>query len=514
MRKNSPQVVLVSNLVGKANESTIIFCGEKTPALIDSGSMVTTVSEDYLNTLHPKPEIIGLEELVLSGPDGKELPYLGYTEATIQAEFLFDKEISVPALVVSSTSYHSEVPIVVGTNVIRICKDKCRDTDHIPTEWQDAFLSLQNGNVGSVRSTNKMSFDIQQMETITVSGLVRKQKEIESAVTEQTENVSSKIGVCPRVVSLNKPEKTVRVPVRIFNMSAKTLTIQPKSLLCQLQEVKVLRGSNPLLGENYTARSNQQTVTTNRKEDESQNKTFRLSDIGVDIKDSKISEEQKEKATEIFRKWQDIFSRGPTDLGHTDLDHHEIKLTDGKLFKEPYRRISPNMIEEVREHIAEMLQADAIRPSQSPFSSNVVLVRKKDGTLRLCIDFRKLNQRTIKDAYAIPRIEDSLHLLVGSKFITKLDLKAGYWQVELKEEDKMKTEFQVGNIGFYECNRMPFGLCNAPATFQRLMERAMGDINLRDCLIYLDDIIFFSLIHLKNTLIVLRPSFREYTGII
>ena len=110
--------------------------------------MVTTVSEDYLNTLHPKPEIIGLEELVLSGPDGKELPYLGYIEATIQAEFLFDKEISVPALVVPSTSYHSEVPIVVGTNVIRICKDKCRDTDHIPTEWQDAFLSLQNGYVG------------------------------------------------------------------------------------------------------------------------------------------------------------------------------------------------------------------------------------------------------------------------------------------------------------------------------------------------------------------------------
>ena len=120
------------------------------------------------------------------------------------------------------------------------------------------------------------------------------------------------------------------------------------------------------------------------------------------------------------------------------------------------------------------------------------MVQKKDGSIRFCIDFRKLNSCTIQDAYAIPRIEDSFHLLVGSMYFTKLDLKAGYWQVELKEEDNGKTAFQVGNLGFYECNRMSFGLCNAPATFQRLMEMAMGDMNLRDCLIYLDDIIIFS----------------------
>ena len=167
-------------------------------------------------------------------------------------------------------------------------------------------------------------------------------------------------------------------------------------------------------------------------------------------------------------------------------------MTDERPFKDPFRRISPAIIDEAREHINEMLAAEAICPSQSPFSSNVVIVRKKDGSIRLCIDFRKLNQRTVNDAYAIPRTEDSLHLLAGSKFFTKLDLKAGYWQVELKEEDKAKTAFQVGNIGFYECSRMPFGLCNAPATFQRLMERAMGELNLKDCLIYFNDIIIFS----------------------
>ena len=136
--------------------------------------------------------------------------------------------------------------------------------------------------------------------------------------------------------------------------------------------------------------------------------------------------------------------------------------------------IPPALIQEVREHLKEMLEMDAFRRSNSPFSSNVVIVQKKDGTIRFCIDYRKLYQCTRKDAYATPRIDDTLHLLAGAKYFPKLDLKSGYWQVELKEEDKPKTAFQVWPLGFYECNGMPFGLCNAPATFQRLKERCMG----------------------------------------
>ena len=305
---------------------------------------------------------------------------------------------------------------------------------------------------------------------------------MESAVTEQTDTASSRIGVCPRVVTLNKPGKIDRVPVRIFNMSAKVLTIPPKSILCQLQEVKVLRHCDPVNDKNFTAFTKQQSASTSDINHEDITQDFSLSDIGLDLADSKLTEQQKEIVTQLFAKWQHVFSRGPTDLGQTNLVKHEIsrgptdlgqtnlvkheiKLTEGKPHKEPFRCISPAMIEEVWEHIAEMLEADAIRPSQSPFWSNVVIVLKKDRSLRFCFDFRKLNLRTVKDAQAIPRIEDSLHLLVGSKYFTKLDLKAGYWQVELKEENKAKTAFQVGNIGFYECNRMPFGLCNAPATF-------------------------------------------------
>ncbi|PIK38608.1 Septin-8-A [Apostichopus japonicus] len=138
-----------------------------------------------------------------------------------------------------------------------------------------------------------------------------------------------------------------------------------------------------------------------------------------------------------------------------------------------------------------MEDGDIIRPSCSPFASPVVLVRKKDGTLRFCIDYRKLNAKTIKDAYALPRIEESLDALAGAKWFSSLDLKSGYWQIEVEEKEKYKTAF-THPFGFYECNRMPFGLTNAPATFQRLMEMCMGDLNLQQCLVYLDDIIIFS----------------------
>ena len=139
-----------------------------------------------------------------------------------------------------------------------------------------------------------------------------------------------------------------------------------------------------------------------------------------------------------------------------------------------------------------MLKIGAIWKSNSPWASAVVLVRKKDGSLRFCIDLRKLNTQTIKDAYGLPRIEETLDYLEGSIIFTSLDLKSGYWQVEMDEASKPLTAFTVGPLGFYECERMPFGLTNAPATFQRLMESCLGDLHLNWCIIYLDDVIVFS----------------------
>ena len=122
----------------------------------------------------------------------------------------------------------------------------------------------------------------------------------------------------------------------------------------------------------------------------------------------------------------------------------------------------------------------------------MVLIRKKYGSLRFCIDLRKFNARAINNAYSLPCFEESLDCLNGAQIFTSLDLKSGYWQIQLSEESIPLTAFTLGPLGFYKCVHMPFGLTNAPATFQQLMESCLGDMHLDWYIIYLEDIIIFS----------------------
>ena len=150
------------------------------------------------------------------------------------------------------------------------------------------------------------------------------------------------------------------------------------------------------------------------------------------------------------------------------------------------------MFNEVRDHLQQLLDAGIIRKSYSPWASNIVLVRKHDNSLRMCVDFRMLNQRTVKDSYSLPRVEEILDALSGSKYFSVLDMKSGFHQIDILESHKERTAFTVGPLGFWEFNRLPFGLSNSPASYQRLMEDCLGDLHLTICFIFLDDLIIFS----------------------
>ena len=204
-----------------------------------------------------------------------------------------------------------------------------------------------------------------------------------------------------------------------------------------------------------------------------------------------LSQHQQQQLNDLFREFSDVFSQGEDDLSCTPLLEHTIETRRPPL-RQPYRRQDPAVQQEEMAQVQQMLASDIIHPSNSPWASPVVMVKKKDGSLRFCVDFRQLNAATVKDAHPLPRIDDLLDALHGAQWFSTLDLKSGYWQVPIQERNKEKTAFRTSSGQLYEFNQVPFGLCNAPATFSRLMDRVLSGLHWETCLFYLDDIFVFS----------------------
>ena len=189
---------------------------------------------------------------------------------------------------------------------------------------------------------------------------------------------------------------------------------------------------------------------------------------------------------------QEVFSLYDGDLGYCDKLKHSIPTTTNKPVYLPHRQIPIQLQSEVRKCLDAWLKAGIIRPSKSPYASQVVIVRKKTGEIHLCVDFRKLNAISIRDSFPLPRIEEALQAVQTAIWFSSFDLAQGYLQMAMEEEDIHKTAFRAGSSGLYEFTRMPFGLTNAGASFCRLMEMCIGDQQYITLLFYLDNICVFA----------------------
>jgi len=201
-----------------------------------------------------------------------------------------------------------------------------------------------------------------------------------------------------------------------------------------------------------------------------------------------VPEELRPRVAHLIQRFQDTFVKSSIEMGLTNVGEHKIDTGDAEPVRDRPRRIPLHKRPMVEQKVKEMLEVGVIQPSESPWSACPVLVTKPDGSIRWCVDWRKLNQVTIKDRYPLPRIEDCLEAMEGAEWFSSLDLQHGYWQIPLRRSDWQKTAFTT-HIGLYEFTRTPMGVSNAPATFQRLMERVLNGLDLNIAVIYIDDVV-------------------------
>ena len=269
--------------------------------------------------------------------------------------------------------------------------------------------------------------------------------------------------------------KTTEVPLRLLNSREEPITIPNGTIIAQMELLHGDDSATPV------------TAIQERASDVPDGRRRILWEM-VEKSENRLCGEEREQLFALLLEYDHLFATEPEDFGRTGKLKHKIDTGESRPIRQQVRRIPSFRREEATKLLKEMLTKDVIQPSSSPWASPVVLVGKKDGSTRFCVDYRKVNAITRKDAYPLPRVDDTLDTLAGAKWFSTLDLISGYWQVEMSPEDQEKTAFCTHD-GLFEFKVMPFGLCNAPATFQRLMDMILAGLQWSSCLVYLDDVI-------------------------
>ena len=466
-------------LVGQPNEAKIRINDNSTTALLDIGSCVSTISRSFMEKHLPDITIKKIDQLLdIECADGSQLPYLGYIEVCIEiAAGLPDSQPKdCLLLVIPDTPYSEKTLVILGTNILHEFMNDCKanfgskflQLPGLQTPWylcfhsiviRDRELKRNKNRIAVIRSAQSSKIILKPNQVISIKGHTDKKLHYPSTTAFIQESKDSTIpefiDITPAVVLFGIGKKQ-EITVTLSNLSTDTITNSPKTIICELQPVTVT-----------------EEVFNNIVE--SEEKKYILDHLNLD-QSGILTEEEKERLKCFLHKHEDIFSKHESDIGHCDSIKHRIDLLPDKdtPFKQKHRRIPPMMVEEVRQHLEQLLSAGIVIKYKSPWGSNIVLVRKKNGSLRVCVDYRCLNNRTVKDAYALPGIEEVFDVLKGSKYFSTIDMKSGYHQVEIQEDHKERTALTVGPLGFFEYNRMPFGLSNSPASYQRLMEECLA----------------------------------------
>ena len=403
-----------------------------------------------------------LDDVTFESASGDPMKFNGYIVTTITIPDMGQHDVIL--LVVNDTVFHQEVPLLIGTNILRLMPEHT----HCSSVWKKSvsYCHRLYANIGLVYCPKQ---HVPANGEITLDGRAK----VTKAKFDRTvmcipvnSNINQKLKFEPILAIVPADKDVARFPVIAKNYTEIDMEVDPRL------PVYRLTAPDSVLCEQSSDKHKEELIAA-----------FKFPDIHPD---------QLQKLKQLILEYSDVFALRDEELGCCDIAEHEIIVDNPIPFKEKYRRIAPSMFSDVKAQLESMLKCGVIRESCSPYSSPITVVAKKDGRARICCDFRTLNKRTKKDAKSLPRIEETIDLLKDATVFSSLDLMSGYWQTKLAENSKELTAFTAGPLGFYEWNRLPFGLCNSGATFQRMIEKALHGSIHTDCLAYIDDVVVFS----------------------
>lgn len=439
----------------------------------------------------------------LSASNGLEIPTKGLLtiDIQIQGKVFRDAHVLVvqDPIDVDMKRTKEKTPGIIGCNILqKMYQDYQQQTAEEQMYSSDVKRGLKQYEA-RVGFCQKIEAELEDKETDTL-GMVKLPKsglripaDSEIIATGTTRHLPVGYNVLVETTETSLPQgivvnsslsrvKNGKVKIHITNYNNKDITLPRSTRIAQISACDLIK---PDVKVQLNSEGNEATVDfdTPQKSDEDPVKE-------IPIGDESMSKKDRATIQNLFQKYTDVFSKSEYDLGFTDVVEHRIITEDNIPIKQPDRRVPPNQIPEVKKILDEWLKIGVIQESCSPYASQMVLVKKKNGSIRVCIDFRSLNNKTIKDAFPIPKIEECIDSLKGAKYFCSLDLTQGYLQVKLSEEDQHKTAFRaLGSL--YEWTRLPFGLCNSPATFSRLMGKCFQGLYKKGLIIYLDDMLIY-----------------------
>lgn len=460
-------MLVVRRTVGRSLIIPAVVNSTPVKATIDTAAMITLVSSSLIPVLPYDAESVILKGIGPQPITGKLVPNTAITIGTAMVRW--------DVCVIDMTD-----SIILGLDFLNSCG--------AIVDLPNMSVTINGESIPAtlIKASNQSVSDVLLSRTVKVPPNSNMLLTVEVQSSPKDDYVIVPVrNKCPVLVS-NVIGNGPHCIINILNDTGRHVKLKKGTCIGHAEPVDEILDSSSTR-DTFDIRQVQLPTNNNRKDLNSTVLPNHLQEL-YERSSTNLTNKQQSTLKSLLIEFEDVFSKSDLDLGCLTAVKHKIDTKDAPPVKHRMRRTPLGFQDVEQEYLTKLLSAGVIQPSTSEWSSAPVLVRKRDGSVRWCVDYRALNDRTVKDCFPLPIIEDCLDSLQGATTFCTLDLASGYYQIELEESDRKKTAF-ITRYGLFEHTRMGMGLCNAPATFQRAMQLVLRGLTWNQVLVYLDDVV-------------------------